>query len=103
MIQEIIDSHCHLDFPKFNRDRQEAIKRAQHAGVVEFINSGVDQKTNLSTLALASEYERIHATLGPGVAANRKKSYFCSRQHGNISTVDPHNHTLLDSLMSERI
>jgi len=72
MPHEIIDSHCHLDFPAFNRDRQESIKRAQHAGVVEIINSGVDQKTNLSTLALASEYEHIHATLGlsPGLAAS---------------------------------
>ncbi|MBN2487671.1 MAG: TatD family hydrolase [Methanosarcinaceae archaeon] len=88
MIQEIIDSHCHLDFPKFNRDRQEAIKRARHAGVVEFINSGVDQKTNLSTLALASEYGHIHATLGlaPGVAASASKEEI----EGILSQIEHH-------------
>lgn len=69
----MIDSHCHLDFPQFNRDCHESIERALSAGVVEFINSGVDYKTNLSTLALADEYDHIHATLGlgPGVAASK--------------------------------
>jgi TatD DNase family protein len=33
----IIDSHCHLDFPKFNRDREEAILRAREAGVVGMV------------------------------------------------------------------
>ena len=35
----IIDSHCHLDFPKFNPDREEAIQRARKAGVVGMVNS----------------------------------------------------------------
>ncbi|MBW6470156.1 MAG: TatD family hydrolase [Methanosarcinaceae archaeon] len=69
----IIDSHCHLDFPKFNSDCHEAIERARSAGVVEIINSGVDYKTNLTTLALANKYDNIHATLGlgPGVATTK--------------------------------
>lgn len=60
----IIDAHCHLDFTKFNRDRDEAIQRARNAGVVEMINSGIDHKTNLSTLALAEQYDFIHPALG---------------------------------------
>lgn len=68
----IIDSHCHLDFPRFDSDRHKTIERARLAGVVEIINSGVDYKTNISTLALADEYNHIHATLGigPGVATH---------------------------------
>ena len=68
----MIDSHCHLDFPRFDSDQHDVIERARIAGVDEIINSGVDYKTNLSTLALADEYDHIHATLGigPGVAAN---------------------------------
>ncbi|MBC7085062.1 MAG: TatD family hydrolase [Methanomethylovorans sp.] len=64
MNYQIIDSHCHLDFPKFNRDRDETIQRARKSGVDQIINSGVDLKTNLSTLKLSQKYEYIHATLG---------------------------------------
>ena len=60
----IIDSHCHLDFPKFNRDREETIFRAREAGIVGMINSGISLKGNLVSLELAEKYEDIHATLG---------------------------------------
>ncbi|KGK98532.1 membrane protein [Methanococcoides methylutens] len=63
-MQEVIDSHCHLDFPKFKRDREEVIERARNAGVVEMVNSGIDLKTNISTLALAKQYDFIHPTIG---------------------------------------
>ncbi|WP_269850869.1 TatD family hydrolase [Methanosarcina horonobensis] len=48
----IIDSHCHLDFPKFNPDREEAILRARKAGVVGMINSGISLKGNRMSLNL---------------------------------------------------
>ncbi|AKB76514.1 Putative deoxyribonuclease YcfH [Methanosarcina horonobensis HB-1 = JCM 15518] len=60
----IIDSHCHLDFPKFNPDREEAILRARKAGVVGMINSGISLKGNRMSLELAEKNEDIHATLG---------------------------------------
>jgi TatD DNase family protein len=60
----IIDSHCHLDFPKFNPDREEAIFRAREAGVVGMINSGISLKGNRISLELAEKNEDIHATLG---------------------------------------
>ena len=60
----IIDSHCHLDFPKFNRDREETIFRAREAGVVGMVNSGISLKGNRVSLELAEKYEDIHATLG---------------------------------------
>lgn len=64
MCLKVIDSHCHLDFPKFNKDREATIQRALDAGVDQMINSGVDPKTNISTLELAQKYDHIHATLG---------------------------------------
>jgi TatD DNase family protein len=60
----IIDSHCHLDFPKFNRDREETILRARQAGVVGMINSGISLKGNRMSLELAEKNADIHATLG---------------------------------------
>ncbi|MDW7733508.1 MAG: TatD family hydrolase [Methanolobus sp.] len=64
MTYEVIDSHCHLDFPKFNRDREETIERAKASGVVEMVNSGIDYRTNANSLELARKYDFIHATLG---------------------------------------
>ncbi|MBN2110138.1 MAG: TatD family hydrolase [Methanosarcinaceae archaeon] len=64
MTYEVIDSHCHLDFPKFNRDRDDTIKRARACGVVGMINSGIDYRTNNNSLELAAKYDFIHATLG---------------------------------------
>ncbi len=60
----IIDSHCHLDFPKFNPDREEAIQRARKAGVVGMVNSGISLKGNRISLELAEKNEDIHAALG---------------------------------------
>ncbi|WP_048178849.1 TatD family hydrolase [Methanosarcina siciliae] len=60
----IIDSHCHLDFPKFNPDREEAILRARKAGVVGMINSGISIKGNRMSLELTEKHEDIHAALG---------------------------------------
>jgi TatD DNase family protein len=63
-LNEIIDSHCHLDFKQFNKDREMVIKRAQESGVVMMINSGVDYSTNQKSLDLAQKYDFIRATLG---------------------------------------
>ncbi len=64
MAYPIIDTHCHLDFPKFNRDREETIFRAREAGVAGIINSGISLKGNRISLELAEKHEDIHATLG---------------------------------------
>lgn len=60
----VIDSHCHLDFKQFNKDRNEVIQSAQKAGVVHVINSGVDYATNKRSLELAKADDFISATLG---------------------------------------
>jgi len=61
---EVTDTHCHLDFKNFNKDRDEVIQRALKAGVTTMINSGIDLKTNRKTLELAKKYDFIFATLG---------------------------------------
>ncbi|MGC9514627.1 TatD family hydrolase [Methanocrinis sp.] len=61
---EVVDTHCHLDFKNFNKDRDEVIKRALGAGVTTMINSGIDLKTNRKSLELARKYDFVFATLG---------------------------------------
>jgi len=60
----VIDSHCHLDFKHFNRDREAVMDNARRAGVERMINSGVDYSTNSKSLELAKNYDFISATLG---------------------------------------
>jgi TatD DNase family protein len=60
----VIDSHCHLDFKQFNKDRDAVMQRARDCGVVQMINSGVDFSTNQKSLELAKRHDFIFATLG---------------------------------------
>ena len=60
----VIDSHCHLDFKHFDKDRDAVMNRAREAGVVMMINSGVDIATNRKSLELAKKHDFMRATLG---------------------------------------
>jgi len=61
---EIIDSHCHLDFKQFNKDRAAVIERARDSGIMLMINSGIDLASNIRSLKLADENEFVYPTLG---------------------------------------
>ncbi|WP_294105313.1 TatD family hydrolase, partial [Thiolapillus sp.] len=37
MNEKIIDSHCHLDMPAFDQDRQQVLEKARAAGVMGFV------------------------------------------------------------------
>ncbi len=60
----VIDSHCHLDFKQFNKDRKAVMERARDSGVILMINSGIDYATNVKSLELARENKFIYPTLG---------------------------------------
>ncbi len=60
----VIDSHCHLDFKQFNKDRDLVMQRARDSGVTIMINSGVDNASNRRSLELAAKHDFIYATLG---------------------------------------
>jgi TatD DNase family protein len=62
-----IDSHCHIDGPEFDADREEVIARAHAAGVINMLNvvSGDLQSGAFErTVALAGLYESIFAAIG---------------------------------------
>ncbi|MGD2206190.1 MAG: TatD family hydrolase [Anaerolineae bacterium] len=60
----LIDSHAHLDFPQFDADRQAVIERAQTAGLVAIVNVGTNLVSSRRAVALAEEYDWIHAAVG---------------------------------------
>ena len=42
---QLIDSHCHLDFPEFDNDRDELIESCKQQGITKFIVPGVTAAT----------------------------------------------------------
>ena len=60
----MIDSHCHLDFPHFNPDRDEVLARAVEAGVTAIINPGTDLESSRRALALTERYDNVYAAVG---------------------------------------
>lgn len=58
-----IDNHAHLNFPEFDADREEVIKRANENGV-GIINVGVDLKSSKWAVELAEKNENMWAIVG---------------------------------------
>lgn len=60
----LIDTHCHLDFPEFDPDRDKVIAGARDQGVDYFINIGSSLRGSAASLELAAQYGFIYATVG---------------------------------------
>lgn len=60
----MIDSHCHLDFDAFDSFREEAIAKAQQAGVHTIINIGADIESSRRSVKLSETYDCIYASVG---------------------------------------
>jgi TatD DNase family protein len=60
------DSHCHLDGPRFDSDREQVIARAREAGVSHMlaIGTGDGPGTLDCAIKIAEHYEFIYATVG---------------------------------------
>ena len=59
-----IDTHCHLDFEDFNKDRDEIISLANDSGVRYLINIGSSLKASQDSITLATKYNNVFATVG---------------------------------------
>jgi TatD DNase family protein len=59
------DTHCHLDFSRFQNDREQVIERAKQAGLVWILNPGIDPETNQAAIDLSGKYsDFISAAVG---------------------------------------
>lgn len=59
-----MDSHCHLNLPQFDEDRDAVVVRAQTAGVRLIVNPGIDLATSREAITLAERYDNVYAAVG---------------------------------------
>ena len=60
----LIDTHCHLDFERFDEDREEVLARAAAAGVARIVVPALDLDNCPAVLRLAGQYAPVYAAVG---------------------------------------
>lgn len=60
----LIDTHCHLDFPELSVDIATVLERAHKAGVEKFVVPGVSADNWDAVLNLCSEHAGLYPALG---------------------------------------
>jgi len=77
----LVDSHCHLDDPRFDGDREATIERALSAGVEQMLAIGTGAVLDIA-IQLAERYPFIYATVGvhPHDAATATEETFARLQ-----------------------
>ncbi|MBN1283432.1 MAG: YchF/TatD family DNA exonuclease [Proteobacteria bacterium] len=63
---ELVDTHAHLTFPEFEKDREEVLARAWEAGLsqIVLVGAGAGLEGNRAALDLARTDPRLFATVG---------------------------------------
>ena len=60
----LTDTHCHLDFGKFDDDREAVIRRAINMGVKRILIPALDYESSRAAIRLADAYVNIFAAVG---------------------------------------
>ena len=60
----LTDTHCHLDFHKFDEDRSAVIERAEKAGLVRILIPALSVTSSLSVINLAESHPMLYAAIG---------------------------------------
>ena len=83
-MSQFVDSHCHIDGPEYDADRDEVLARAQAAGVTTMLNVGTGDPHSGAferAVQLAEKHDAIYAAVG----------------------VHPHDAKLFDAAAAERL
>ena len=60
----LTDTHCHLDFNKFDEDREAMIQRALDTGVERMLVPALELESSKAVIRLANSYPNIFAAVG---------------------------------------
>ncbi len=60
----LVDSHCHLDFPEFENERDAIIARARAAGVARMVTISTRVRRFEQVLAIAEAHDDVYCSVG---------------------------------------
>ena len=60
----LTDTHCHLDFRSFDKDRDRVLARAEEYSVCRILNPGINLESSREALALAGRSPPVYAAVG---------------------------------------
>jgi TatD DNase family protein len=60
----LTDTHCHLDFRNYEKDRGEVLNRAWETGLERILVPGIDLPTSQAAIELADQHPNIFAAVG---------------------------------------
>jgi TatD DNase family protein len=60
----LVDTHAHLQWASFDKDREKVISRAQKASVGNIVNIGFDLDGSIKGVELAEQHSGLYATIG---------------------------------------
>lgn len=66
-MNQFVDSHCHIDGPEYDADREDVIARAREAGVTTMLNVGTGDPHSGAferAVELAEKHSEIYAAVG---------------------------------------
>ncbi|MGC1275352.1 MAG: TatD family hydrolase [Planctomycetaceae bacterium] len=71
---QLFDTHCHLDEPAFDGDRDDTMARARSIGVVGMLTIGTTAGSSVAAVELASRHDDVFAAVGiqPNYVAEEK-------------------------------
>ena len=71
----LIDSHCHINDPLFNKDPKKYVDEANLAGVNIILVVGYDVPSSKEAVKIAHQFENVYASVGiiPSEIANYKE------------------------------
>ena len=77
---QLFDTHCHLDEPAFEGDRQEVLARAREAGVIGMLSIGTTALSSVAAVELARREADVFAAVGiqPNYVA---EEYYADENH----------------------
>jgi TatD DNase family protein len=85
----LVDSHCHLDFPDFDADRDDVVARARAAGVTTMVTISTRMAKFARLKEIASRYDNVWCSIGTHPHNAAEEPDVTAEQLAEIATREP--------------